>query len=252
MSIRKCGKFPLYSLSEIPLEEPVEVVCISDFDLSLRLKSIGIQEGTILEVIHQDFSGERMVVKIDESRIALERGILKQILVRPLKSSYEILRDFARFDQLTGLLTRQFAENLLKRELANPPYCFVLADIDNFKKFNDTFGHQAGDQVLKEIAQIIKNCLRKTDLAIRWGGEEFALFFKNTTIDLGKLIAERIRRKIFDHIIYWQDQGLRVTLSFGVCGAPPIRPLEKLIEITDKALYQAKRLGKNLVFSCKE
>lgn len=252
MSIRKCQKFTVYPLSNFPLGELAEVICISSFDLSLRLKSIGVQEGTLVEIIHQDPFGDRVVVRFNESRVALDKAFLKYILVRPLKTSYEMLRDFARVDQLTGLLTRQFAENLLKKELANSPYCLVLADVDDFKRFNDTFGHQAGDKVLKDIAQVIRRNLRKTDLAVRWGGEEFVLFLRNTTVEIGQLIAERIRRVVADHIVWWQGQTLEVTLSLGVCGAPPVRPLELLFEMTDKALYQAKRPGKNLVFLCEE
>ncbi|WP_168194228.1 GGDEF domain-containing protein [Thermodesulfobacterium sp. TA1] len=250
MSIRRCKSFVVYPLSNFPLGEVAEVVCISSLDLKLRLKSIGVIEGTLLEVVYQDPTGERMVIKINETRIALDKDILKHVLVRPLKTSYETLRELVRLDHLTGLLTRQFAENLLKRELANPPYCLVLADIDNFKKFNDTFGHQAGDQVLKEVAQIVKNNLRKTDLAVRWGGEEFAIFLKNTSIELGRSIAERIRKAVANHVVWWQGKALKVTLSLGVCGSPPVRPLEVILEITDKALYQAKNSGKNLVSVC--
>ncbi|MBZ4681542.1 diguanylate cyclase [Thermodesulfobacterium sp.] len=252
MSIRKCQKFTVYPLSNFPLGELAEVICISSFDLSLRLKSIGVQEGTLVEIIHQDPSGDRVVVRFNESRVALDKAFLKYILVRPLKTSYEMLRDFARVDQLTGLLTRQFAENLLRKELANPPYCLVLADVDDFKRFNDTFGHQAGDRVLKDISQVIKTNLRKTDLAVRWGGEEIALLLKNTTLELGKLIAERIRRAVANHVVWWQGQPLKVTVSLGICGAPPVRPLELLFEMTDKALYQAKRSGKNSVSVCEE
>lgn len=75
---------------------------------------------------------------------------------------------------------------------------------------------------------------------------------RNTTVEIGQLIAERIRRAVADHIVWWQGQTLGVTLSLGVCGAPPVRPLELLFEMTDKALYQAKRSGKNLVFLCEE
>ncbi|NAZ30223.1 MAG: diguanylate cyclase [Caldimicrobium sp.] len=195
MSIRK-QKLTLYSLTNFPIREPAEVHCISSPEVALRLKSMGISEGSIVEIIHHDFTSEKFVLLVGESRIALDKSYVKHILVRPLKSSFQTLKEFAVYDPLTNFFNRHFAEKVLKRELANPPYTLAIGDLDNFKKINDTYGHLAGDKVLKEVASVIRQNLRKTDLVVRWGGEEFLIFLKNTPVDveLGRLIADRIRR----------------------------------------------------------
>jgi|GEM_PF-5304428 diguanylate cyclase (GGDEF)-like protein len=249
MSIRrKYQEFGIYPLTKIPLGETVEVVRV----YSYRLKSIGIQEGTVLEVLHQDISGKRTVVKIGESTLGVDTKLLEHVFVRPLRTSYEFLKSLACYDFLTGLFNRHFAEDILRKEITYPPCCLILADIDDFKRINDNFGHQAGDQVLRDVSSIIKANLRRTDFAIRWGGEEFAAFLRETTVDLGSVVAERIRKAVAEHVIKWKGENIKVTLSLGVCGVPPLRPLELLFELTDMSLYQAKRAGKNRVIVCEE
>jgi diguanylate cyclase (GGDEF)-like protein len=251
MSIRK-QKFTLYSLTNFPVREPAEVYCISSPDVALRLKSMGISEGSIVEIIHHDFTSEKFVLLVGESRIALDKSYVKHILVRPLKSSFETLKELAVYDPLTNFFNRHFAEKVLKRELANPPYTIAIGDLDNFKKINDTYGHLVGDKVLREVANVIRQNLRKTDLVVRWGGEEFLIFLKKTPVEIGRLIADRIRRAIADHLIPWEGYFIKVTLSFGVCGAPPLKAFEQLLNLADQALYEAKRNGKNMVVLCEE
>ena len=121
--------------------------------------------------------------------------------------------------------------------------------IDNFKHFNDTYGHNCGDLVLKEVAQIIQQLIRPTDIAARYGGEEFCIMLPNTTPKQAKLIAERIRSKVESTVTEYENFKLSVTISLGVaCYDQNLDISAKyLIDRADKALYRSKQEGKNRV-----
>ncbi len=125
----------------------------------------------------------------------------------------------------------------------------IMLDIDNFKKLNDTHGHVAGDQVIKNVALIMLNNIRGTDLAARYGGEEFVLLIKDCEQETAIAIAERIRISIQDSRLDYQGTSLSVTISLGIALYDPSRDLSptNLIERADKALYSAKTGGKNTV-----
>ena len=129
------------------------------------------------------------------------------------------------------------------------PLCLLITDIDHFKKFNDTYGHQQGDIVLKETARLLKESVRKIDLAARYGGEEFAVILPETDIENAKMVAERIRKKIEEFKVPGQNEPLHVTVSVGVAQYEPEKDTEKkdFIEHADKALYKAKDSGRNRV-----
>lgn len=120
----------------------------------------------------------------------------------------------------------------------------MMIDVDRFKSYNDTFGHPAGDEALRIVAGILKENLRGADVAARYGGEEFAVLLPQTTVEEAVQIAERIRRQIercsFPH--------RRVTASIGIASSgPDISTPDDLIWAADRALYQAKELGRNMV-----
>jgi polar amino acid transport system substrate-binding protein len=126
----------------------------------------------------------------------------------------------------------------------NHSFSLILFDIDNFKQINDTYGHKVGDNILVELALLIKNSMRKSDTFARWGGEEFAIILPQSKIDTAVKIAEKVRAKIADHDF---DDGLKVTCSFGVCEYKKSYDLETLITLTDEKLYKAKHEGKNQI-----
>jgi len=145
-------------------------------------------------------------------------------------------------DALTGLLNRR-AFGLVLHELAKQkkPFSLILFDIDDFKKINDTYGHMFGDRVLKFLAGLVKQHLRKGDLAFRWGGEEFAIIvFGNR--DTAYKIAERLRKAAEASEL----DGMRFTVSFGV-GEYKGEPIKEFLKKVDEALYRAKKKGKNRV-----
>jgi diguanylate cyclase (GGDEF)-like protein len=159
----------------------------------------------------------------------------------------------AMVDSLTGLANRRSLEETLRAELARAArfgdtVCVVLADLDNFKRVNDRFGHAAGDEVLKVFAETLRETVRESDVAGRWGGEEFALVLTGTEAAGGARLAERARASIAARPVRMSnDTMLTVTASFGVAAYPECQELGELLAAADSALYEAKREGRNRV-----
>ena len=166
---------------------------------------------------------------------------------------YEIVKHRSHTDSLTELWNHGFFQNKLLEEIERAktfkqPLTLILLDIDNFKKLNDTCGHQYGDIVLKEIANILKKLSRTNDYPCRYGGEELALILTETTSEQGFVIAERIRQSIEQHdfsaLIPHHD--IKVSVSLGLASFPHhAQTKEELINKTDQAMYIAKFGGKN-------
>jgi diguanylate cyclase (GGDEF)-like protein len=159
----------------------------------------------------------------------------------------------ALVDGLTGLANRRLCTAALEKELARArrfgePLALVLADIDDFKRINDRWGHPTGDDVLKSFADALRKSVREIDLAGRWGGEEFALLLPGTDLEGGRELAERVRRKLARMKIVGPDgDRIRVRASFGVAAFPEADSQDQLVAASDGALYEAKRSGKNRV-----
>ncbi|MFN3263470.1 MAG: GGDEF domain-containing protein, partial [Aquificaceae bacterium] len=127
-------------------------------------------------------------------------------------------------------------------------FSVVMADIDDVKKINDTYGHEAGDLVLKSFADIVRKSIRQSDLPARLGGEEFVLLMTNTNLQQGKVVAERIRVSFQNSLIVYEEREIRATLSGGLASfAPGIESIDDLIRMADEALYRAKELGRNRI-----
>jgi len=125
----------------------------------------------------------------------------------------------------------------------------MMTDIDHFKKFNDTWGHQTGDMVLREVAKIVRDNARDTDIAARYGGEEFGVILPETDYEGAMLLAERLRSRVENAVFNGPQGGLKVTLSVGVSSIPLLQPETALdmIKLADDALYICKRNGRNRV-----
>ena len=166
---------------------------------------------------------------------------------------HRTVEEQALVDGLTGLANRRLCSAALENELAraerfDEPLALVLADLDDFKRVNDRFGHPTGDEVLKSFAAILRASVREIDLAGRWGGEEFALVLPGTNLEGGRMLAERVRRALAEHELVAPDgQVVRVTASFGVSAFPAAGSQEELVAAADRALYEAKRTGKDRV-----
>jgi len=160
--------------------------------------------------------------------------------------AFEFERE-ALTDSLTGLGNRRHFNQILDRERARyhryggPAFCIGLIDIDRFKAINDRHGHLKGDEVLRALARTAKASLRQSDLICRWGGEEFAIFLPETTIEGAWLYADRLRCMVAEEKL----AGLSVTISIGVTEYLPGESINEVLSRVDGALYQAKRSGRN-------
>lgn len=166
-----------------------------------------------------------------------------------LKAMNQKLQSLAVTDGLTGLHNhRAFQDHLEEQFQAamrnKQPLALILMDVDHFKQYNDTYGHQAGDEVLRQVAQILLANVREGDFVARYGGEEFVVVLPRTDLESAVAVAERLRRAV--ESAEWQLRP--VTGSFGVaCIRPDMETRQELIEATDQALYQAKKNGRNRV-----
>jgi len=158
----------------------------------------------------------------------------------------------ASTDPLTGSGNRLALNQALDREINlshrnDSPLSVVMFDFDHFKEVNDDYGHQAGDQVLKEMIQEIKHLIRKTDLLFRYGGEEFVLLLHKTSLESAAAVADKVRRHIANTPINFRQQLINVSVSMGTAALQEGDAIDTLIDRADNALYQAKTLGRNRV-----
>ncbi|WP_260960913.1 sensor domain-containing diguanylate cyclase [Pseudomonas citri] len=173
-----------------------------------------------------------------------------------LRKAQEALELIATHDSLTGLANRRLFERALDIEFGrgarqHSPLSLVMVDIDFFKRYNDTYGHVAGDHCLAQVAQVLKDCChRKADLAVRYGGEEFAVLLPDTNLNGAMALAEQIRHRVIDkHIVHSGSSTGYLTVSLGCYAFVPssLDSIEVFIQRADAALYQAKHNGRNRV-----
>jgi diguanylate cyclase (GGDEF)-like protein len=170
--------------------------------------------------------------------------------MRMLEEAHATILHLAATDELTGLYNRRFFnENFTKSLSAAKRYDFplslIMADLDKFKAVNDTYGHSAGDQVLKAFADILRSLVRTEDDSARWGGEEFIILLTHTSRKGGAVIAERVRSRMASECE--RITSIAVTVSLGVVELQDGEDAETLIKRADRALYRAKDEGRNRV-----
>jgi two-component system, cell cycle response regulator len=173
---------------------------------------------------------------------------------RQLLEANERLRYMSQTDALTGLDNRRHLEERIEEmfehaKRLNEPFSLVMCDLDRFKSVNDTYGHQAGDAVLKQFAKILRHEVREIDRAGRYGGEEFVLLLPGTVLDAGVTFAERVRKQVESHTFTFDGTSIQRTASFGVSAwpHPRIAHCDSLVRAADDALYVAKETGRNRV-----
>jgi diguanylate cyclase (GGDEF)-like protein len=212
-----------------------------------------IAQSDILGLLHIRFPalGARTI----DSRLQLAATFADQagLTLANLKLR-EVLKQQSVRDPLTGLYNRRFLEESLARELARAqrtksPLALIMADVDHFKRFNDTYGHDAGDVVLREVAQVLKSQLRPSDIACRFGGEEFTLILPESRLGGAREKVESLRQAIAAMVLNHGGHSLgTVTMSFGLAIFPQHGgDSSALLHAADVALYQAKRNGRNRV-----
>jgi diguanylate cyclase len=175
--------------------------------------------------------------------------------ISQLQQNLEVVRTESLTDPLTTLANRKFFDLALENAMAEcvksgEPVSLMMTDIDHFKKFNDTYGHQTGDQVLRLVAQTVRQTVKGQDIAARYGGEEFAVVLPRTALKPALTVADHIRYAVMGKNLMKRSTGAqlgRITISIGVAAMRAGDTAQSLIERADAGLYAAKRNGRNRV-----
>jgi len=204
------------------------------------------QDYTFIPIKNEDGEVEHTCVTlVDVTDTAVYQKMLKEAL--------ESLAEASHCDGLTGIYNRHFLEESFAREFSRArryggTMSLIMLDIDLFKNINDTYGHLAGDEVLRNTAKQLGTLLRETDILGRYGGEEFVLMLPETRLDGAKIMAERIRQQVAEAAVPYNDTTLQVTISAGIAEYhASMARYEDLIKAADDALYHAKESGRNCV-----
>jgi diguanylate cyclase (GGDEF)-like protein len=196
---------------------------------------------------------KRVLVIVDD-RSAIVKAEEDQARASLIEKQSRAVYESAIRDSLTGLYTRFYMEDQAESLINNHnrrsinELSVIIFDLDHFKSVNDTYGHDAGDRVLKGVAAVILNQGRKSDIPVRYGGEEFLIFLPGD-IESGRLLAERVRRGVESSSFVVEGHTIPVTISGGVAKHEPGETLQELIKKVDCLLYQAKKNGRNQIVS---
>lgn len=221
-------------------------------DLDLLIKE-AIEKGSVVE---KEFNLSEKWLKIKSIPIKLGDSVLITLSIADTtaeKLYLEALKNLAERDPLTGVYNRRKFEEIFQIELERGKryggeFSIALLDIDHFKRVNDTYGHDVGDEVLVELVKRVGGVLRKVDVLARFGGEEFVVLFRGTPLKEAKKATERIRRAVEEEPFKTKAGEIRITVSIGLAQYPEDgKDLDTLIRSADKALYLAKKSGRNRV-----
>jgi len=199
----------------------------------------------MLRLARQDIlhAGTRLATASKKLNATIQEQVEK--LTR-LSSQLQQAESEARNDPLTGLPNRRRLAEFLNH-LEQPCFCFLIIDIDYFKKINDSYGHDVGDEVLQQLAITLKESIRDADLVARIGGEEFCVVYPDANLDISYALADTLRRKIASQPFHSQRGPIHVTVSIGVAEHSANTSHGDTLKAADQALYQSKRDGRNRV-----
>jgi diguanylate cyclase (GGDEF)-like protein len=219
------------------------VIMLTSHD-EIATKVRGLESGAS-DYITKPFEPQELIARL---KVHLQIKTLQD----ELRRSNRLLLELSQTDPLTRLFNRRHLTEMLENELNRcqrnlAPCSLIMCDIDHFKKVNDGHGHQAGDDVLIVVAELLRKQLRRYDLAARYGGEEFCLVLPETTLQEATEVAERIRARVEAYKFTDNLATLKLTISLGVAALPggSEKLQDELIRMADEALYLAKRHGRN-------
>lgn len=220
---------------------------VENIDVGKRNDEIG-QLSKAFNMMHDTI--KRQIKELNAHQEMLEEQVRER--TQELEEANKKLDVISRTDELTGLPNRRDIHKTIAREVGRSsrtfkPFCFIFFDIDFFKKVNDTYGHAAGDAVLKMVASTVRTLLRKYDVLARYGGEEFLTLLPETDLEGAVVVAERFRQKIEKTVVKLGDKEIKVTITLGVAAYDEKLGVERSIQQADKALYEGKESGRNKV-----
>jgi diguanylate cyclase len=177
---------------------------------------------------------------------------LKLTEIINLENEIEHIKQKIYIDELTGLLNKkgikEVYNSLLKDEIEFHGNCIMFLDIDKFKNINDTYGHIAGDIIIKLLSNILKESLRDNDIISRIYGDEFFIILKKTDLEIAKTIAERLRQHVEKAIFYYKKEPIKITISGGLCKLDKWNSFDEAVEHVDKLMYSAKQQGNKIIY----
>jgi diguanylate cyclase (GGDEF)-like protein len=242
-----------------------QVQMVEQGDFSQQVQFMGEFSSAFNGMVHQLDNTLKDLKSKEETLIALTQNLQQEVTqrnsaVEALQESESRFKYLASHDSLTGALNRRSfleraSQELQNIVLRNLPSCIAMMDIDHFKRYNDTYGHLAGDTALRHVVKVVSATLRRDDFMGRYGGEEFVFFFHGVPAETGLAIAERIRESIFNNPVPLENGPTVISASFGLAPVPARTDqeepstIENLIHQADIALYQAKAAGRNRVIS---
>ena len=190
----------------------------------------------------------------DDLMAAREEANAAQARIKQMELEIQQISEKVREDQLTGTLNRRGLDDAFEREASRAdrkqsPLCLAMLDIDNFKRVNDTHGHQAGDNALVHLVNVVKETVRPSDVVGRFGGEEFMILLPDTGVEEAVSVLSRLQRNLTKQFFLHDNERLLITFSAGVAQRMPAESQAAIVARSDKALYRAKQAGKNRVFT---
>lgn len=212
------------------------------------------QLNQILADLARDTRGMQLDVQRSRDELIAARKQVEESeeKIRQLETELEQASEKVREDHLTGALNRRGLNDVMEREFSradrsNSPLCLAMLDLDHFKKLNDTYGHQAGDEALLHLVHVVKEILRPSDVIARFGGEEFVILLPDTPHDEAIKVMTRLQRDLTKKFFLHNNERVLITFSAGVALRRPSESGESVIERADKAVYKAKESGRNRV-----
>jgi diguanylate cyclase (GGDEF)-like protein len=253
-------RFRLFDQLTLGRSSKADIILNDDRVSGLHCHVIRVNDTVMVEDNHSrngTFIDEVRVEGRTQLRLGANLRLGHSVFRLELKSEAEITREEDLFkaattDPLTRVPNRRWFRERAREELEsarrhNRPVCLVMLDVDHFKSINDTHGHSMGDYVLATLAGLLCDQKRIEDLLCRYGGEEFLLLLRETSIDNAMIFCERLRSSVQKHPFSCGEVTVQVTVSVGVAGLRSGETLEQLIERGDNALYSAKEAGRNRV-----
>ncbi len=237
----------------LPGESGLDLLAFAQIKIPDALRALltaHIEFDDLIDVINRQLAHRLILKPWDNDYLRLQ--MIESLNSHELFTQKRELERLAITDPVTLLSNHRFFQDQLKIEVARSirherNLSLVMIDIDHFKRFNDSYGHPAGDKLLREVATRLTEAVRNLDTVSRYGGEEFAILLPDTSRERAQLVAERVRLMFSETPFLIGDRSTLVTLSLGVASCPEhATSAEALVEVADRALYRAKGQGRNL------
>ena len=226
----------VYQLAGAALAIAISLISIYSYSLYPELMPIVLQHETCVKSMN-------LVITL------FSLFYLSNLYLIELKTTREKLDYNINHDMLTGLYNRRFFEGIMKRskEEKETSYSVAMLDVDDFKKINDTYGHETGDKVLAAVSKCIESCLPQNGVAVRWGGEEFVLYLPQMDNAHALELLSNFRAKLAEQVVYYKNSKVSITATIGLSTGENIADYEEYIRQADEKLYWGKKHGKNQV-----